>query len=394
MNVALRPALNIISICTGGYGLDLGVELAIPDARAIVYVEREAFAVAHLVSAMEDCLMAPAPVWSDVQTFDGRPWRGLVDGVIGGIPCQPHSVAGKRLGSDDERDLWAGARRIIAQARPWFVLIENVQGMLSSGGAERVWRDLRRLGFDVEGGLFTSAEVGAPHERKRVFILGVADSRRECDAGRRDAGNIPCSQGASEIDREKRQRHGNAIGDGREDVGNADRAGLEGRDGGSAREHAGERIAGTASGTMEHAACVGWGEGWPEPVVRSGRNTTAGDGGAMADTLSRGHDGIAQNALGRAFGRTASERSERGNLPIYPPGPNDIDAWQEIIRRAPQFEPAVRRMADGMAGRLDQLRMLGNGVNPLQAAYAIRTLGSRLARRSSSAAELVRMMDE
>lgn len=68
-----------------------------------------------------------------------------------------NSLAGKRRGEEDERDLWSTARRIIVQSRAWFVLIENVRGMLTSGGAERVWRDLHRLGFQVEGGLFTAA---------------------------------------------------------------------------------------------------------------------------------------------------------------------------------------------------------------------------------------------
>jgi DNA (cytosine-5)-methyltransferase 1 len=107
VNVALRPAdrLDYISLCTGAGGLDLGVELAIPSARAIVLVEREAPSVATLVAAMEAGCLAPAPVWSDVRSLDGRRWRGCVDGVVGGIPCQPHSVAGKRLGRDDPRDL-------------------------------------------------------------------------------------------------------------------------------------------------------------------------------------------------------------------------------------------------------------------------------------------------
>lgn len=175
MNVALRPEyLNILSICTGGAGLDLGIELAVPGARTVCMVEREAFAGAQLVSAMEAGLLAPAPIWSDATTFDGRQWRGAVDGLIGGIPCQPHSLAGKRLGEEDERDLWSTARRIIVQSGAWFVLIENVRGMLSSGGAERVRRDLHRLGFAVEGGLFTASEVGASHERERFFILAVA----------------------------------------------------------------------------------------------------------------------------------------------------------------------------------------------------------------------------
>lgn len=117
MNVALRSdSLNILSICTGGAGLDLGLELAVQGARTVCMVEREAFAVAQLVSAMEACLLASAPIWSDARTFNGRQWRGAVDGLIGGIPCQPHSLAGKRLAEEDERDLWSTARRIIVQS--------------------------------------------------------------------------------------------------------------------------------------------------------------------------------------------------------------------------------------------------------------------------------------
>jgi DNA (cytosine-5)-methyltransferase 1 len=280
VNVALRPQrLDFISLCTGGGGLDLAVELAIPDARAILMVEREAFAVAHLVSAMESGLMAPAPVWSDVRTLDGRPWRGLVDGVIGGIPCQPHSLAGKRLGRDDPRDLWSAARRIIVQSGAWWCLIENVRGMLSSGGAERVIRDLERLGFAAEPGLFTAAETGAAIRRERIFILAVSDNAR---------------------------REG-SIGEGQQD---------QARSGG------------------------------PAPRRQSVRPT----------------------------GR------------LGPPGPDQVS----LIPRDP----------DALAGRIlrhrhDALRMLGNGVVPLEGAYALRTLASRLAASGSAgAARLVRMMGD
>lgn len=285
----LRPEhpLNIISLCTGGGGLDLGVELAIPSFRSVVMVEREAFACAHLVEAMRQGLMAPAPIWTDARTFAGRPWRGLVDGLIGGIPCQPHSLAGKRLGEDDARDLWSCARRIIVQSGAWWVLIENVGGMLTSGGAERVWGDLQRLGFKVEGGVFRASEVGAPHERERLFILGVADAvRGGCD-GRQ-----------------------------------------EGQEWGSQQ-------------------------------------------------------------------RAADEWS--GGGPVFPPGPDDLSSWRAVLDRSPDLEPAFRRVADGLAsrldiGRVDRLRMLGNGVVPLQAAYALRTLATDLARRSAGATELVRLM--
>lgn len=385
MNVALYPAepLNFISLCTGGGGLDLGVELAIPNARPIVFVEREAFAVARLVSAMEDGLMASAPVWSDVRTFNGRPWRSVVDGVIGGIPCQPHSVAGKRLGADDERDLWADARRIIVQSGAWWTLIENVEGMLSTGGFERVCRDLRRLGFDVEAGLFTSAEVGAPHQRKRLFIMAVA--RCCCNQRRRETGDVPCAQGQTEIAKKERQRSRNATDHGGCDVGDAHHARLEGRGRCGMCERAGEWTVGQTGGAVANAARERRGEGRPKPIVRSGRDAASRDGGSMGDTIGGGYDGVSQDTIGRAIERIAAERSKRSDLPIYPPGPSDIDAWREIIERAARFEPAVCRVADGMAGRVDQLRMLGNGVNPLQAAYAVRTLATRHSRRSARA---------
>ncbi|MDX0354290.1 DNA cytosine methyltransferase [Sinorhizobium meliloti] len=316
VNVALRPEhLNIISLCTGGGGLDLGIELAIQGTRAVCMVEREAFAVSQLVSAMEAGLMAPAPIWSDARSFNGRAWRGAVDGVIGGIPCQPHSLAGKRLGEEDERDLWSTARRIIVQSGAWFVLIENVRGMLSSGGAERVWRDLCRLGFTPEGGLFTASECGLPHERERFFILAVADRNGE---------------------------------------------GLEGY--GVAGECARELPPGQGCGQLADPACL---DEWRHRKRRQDQAVEIG-----------GH-----------------------GLSLFPPERDDFESWRAIIDQSPHLEPAFRRVADGLASRLDiarvdRLRMLGNGVVPLQAAYAIRTLVTRLAARGSAgAARLVRMME-
>lgn len=295
MNVALCPQrLDILSLCTGGGGLDLGVELALPSARIVCMVEREAFSVAHLVSAMEQGLLAPAPVWSDARTFAGRPWRGCVDGLIGGIPCQPHSVAGLRLAEEDERDLWGPTRRIIVQARPWFVVIENVDGMLSSGGGERVWRDLGRLGFEVEIGLFTASEVGLPHERERVFILGVSE--------------------------------------------------------------------------------------------------------ALADACSPRFQGGELGRPSRALDREPAPRSAAEFRPaLFPPGPEDA-GWPEFISRAPHLEPGFRRVADGLAtvldfARLERVRQLGNGVVPLEAGYALRTLATRLAARSAGAARLRDLME-
>jgi DNA (cytosine-5)-methyltransferase 1 len=341
---------NIISLCTGGGGLDLGVELAIPSARSVCLVEREAFSCSQLVSAMQQGLMGQAPIWSDVTTFNGRQWRGVVDGVIGGIPCQPHSFAGKRQGSDDERDLWSDARRIIVQSGAWFALIENVSGMLSAKpgldpGALRVRRDLQRLGFDVEGGLFTAAEVGASHERERVFILAVANSGREQWGARRTG----CSGVLGGRPHDQSSGSGVELADAGGGLVPVERRGSQGRDG--------VRPAGEILADSNVTVVRG------EPPARQ--------------QLQLQRD----NALG-----------------LFPPGPSDISRWRHILERAPELEPSFRRVADGLASRLDtacvdRLRMLGNGVVPLQAAYAIRTLANRLAAGGSTGAvRLVRMM--
>lgn len=396
MNVALRPdhgSLDYISLCTGGGGLDLGVELAIPCARAVCMVEREAAAVATLVAAMEVGHLASAPVWSDARTLDGRAWRGLVDGVIGGIPCQPHSVAGKRLGRDDPRDLWGAARRILVQSGAWWVLIENVPGMLTSGGAERVWRDLGRLGFEREIGLFSAAEVGASHERQRLFILGVADRYHSDDDGALD------EWWSRRLE----------FTDGGRGMADADGAGSSlgpvlARDGG---EECPASV-GIRRDDLVDTARLGRREGRSGAELRGGRNAARGADGAMGDADGQGQP-QSRRRLAEGWGRScdAGDAIDRTALGLTPPGPGDRDGWSRIIAArpdlAPAVEPAVRRVADGVAGgldlplvvdrwRIDALRMLGNGVHPLVGAHAFRTLATRLAGRCAGAARLVRMM--
>ena len=166
-----------LSLCSGAGGLDLGLAIAIPGYRAVGHVERETFAAATLVARMEDASLDQAVVWDDVGTFDGRPWRGAVDIVTAGYPCQPFSVAGKRRGADDPRHLWPHVARIIGEIEPPFVFLENVAHHLRLGFPE-VASGLVGMGYKLAAGLFTAAEVGAPHKRERLFILAI----REGDA--------------------------------------------------------------------------------------------------------------------------------------------------------------------------------------------------------------------
>ena len=167
--------MNGLALCAGVGGLELGLRLAIGDAyRTVGYVERYAYAAAALVARMEDQALDHAVVWNDLTAFDGRPWRGSVDLVSGGYPCQPFSYAGSRKGADDERHLWPHVARILEQVRPPLAFFENVAGHVSLGLPD-VLGDLAALGFDAEWGLFRAADFGAGHRRERLFILAYRD---------------------------------------------------------------------------------------------------------------------------------------------------------------------------------------------------------------------------
>lgn len=163
-----------IAFAAGAGGLELGVSLAIPEYRTVCWIERDAYAAAALVARMEDAALDDAPVWSDVGTFDGKLWRGKVDIITAGYPCQPFSQAGKRLGEKDPRHLWPQVRRILGEVQAPVLFAENVLGHVSLG-LESVRKDLLAMGYEVEAGIFSAAEVGAPHIRKRLFILAYAD---------------------------------------------------------------------------------------------------------------------------------------------------------------------------------------------------------------------------
>lgn len=168
------PPINVLSLFSGGGGLELGLRAALPQARVVCHVERESYACAVLAARMEEGKLAPAPIWSCVETFDGRPWRGLVDAIAGGFPCQDISPAGKRAGITGARSsLWSEYARIIGEVRPAFVFVENV-AQLVRRGLEVVLGDLAALGFDAEWDVFRASDVGAPHKRARLFLLAYA----------------------------------------------------------------------------------------------------------------------------------------------------------------------------------------------------------------------------
>jgi site-specific DNA-cytosine methylase len=166
---------NVISFCPGILGIERGLKRAGVDPRVVAYVEIDAYIIANLVAGMESGMVDPAPIWTDAKTFDALPFRGKIHGIIGGYPCPGESTAGLREGHLYKGFLWPAIRKAVDAARPLWCFFENVDDHLT-GTYPIVLRSLQNMGYRVEAGIFSAEEVGAPHERKRLYILAVADS--------------------------------------------------------------------------------------------------------------------------------------------------------------------------------------------------------------------------
>ena len=165
--------MNELALFAGAGGGILGGHLL--GWRTVCAVEWEAYPASVLCARQNDGLLPSFPIWDDVQTFDGKPWRGIVDVVSGGFPCQDISAAGKGGGIEAERSgMWKEMARIIGEVRPRYAFVEN-SPMLTSRGLGTVLADLDSLGFDAEWGVLSAADVGANHKRERIWI--VAHSR-------------------------------------------------------------------------------------------------------------------------------------------------------------------------------------------------------------------------
>lgn len=166
--------MNELALFAGAGGGILGGHLL--GWRTVCAVERDAYAAQVLAARQNDGTLRPFPIWSDVCSFDGRPWRGIVDVVSGGFPCQDISAAGNGAGIDGKRSgLWGEMARIVREVQPCYVFVEN-SPMLTSRGLGRVLGDLASMGFDSEWGSISAADAGAPHLRERIWI--VANARR------------------------------------------------------------------------------------------------------------------------------------------------------------------------------------------------------------------------
>jgi len=167
--MANQSNLNELALFAGAGGGILGGHLL--GWRTVCAVEWEPYAASVLVARQNDGILPSFPIWDDVQTFDGKPWRGIVDVVSGGFPCQDISAAGKGDGLEGERSgMWKHMARVVSEVRPRFVFVEN-SPMLTTRGGVTVIADLTSLGYDTRWTVMGAADVGAKHQRDRMWIL-------------------------------------------------------------------------------------------------------------------------------------------------------------------------------------------------------------------------------
>ena len=165
--------MNELALFAGAGGGILGGKLL--GWRTVCAVERNAYAAQVLAQRQNDGILGPFPIWSDVCSFDGKPWRGIVDIVSGGFPCQDISAAGKGAGIDGEKSgLWKHMERIIDEVRPRFVFVEN-SPLLVSRGLVRILGDLANMGFDAKWGIMGAVDAGLHHNRKRLWLVAYTN---------------------------------------------------------------------------------------------------------------------------------------------------------------------------------------------------------------------------
>lgn len=178
----MSEQLNELALFSGIGGLSLGLHLADERIKTVCHVELDRYAAAVLMSRMRSGELPYAPIWDDVRTFDGAKWRGCVDIISGGFPCQDISIAGestrKQLGLKGERSgLWREFSRIIYEVRPRFAFVENVPRVCILG-LDKILSDFAQMGYNAEWCSISASDVGAWHKRERTFIFANAINNR------------------------------------------------------------------------------------------------------------------------------------------------------------------------------------------------------------------------
>lgn len=313
--------MNGLALCAGVGGLELGIERVFDGYRTVCYVEGEAFSAAVLTKQMEKGRLHQAPIWSNLRTFDGEPWRGKVDIVSAGFPCQPFSQAGNQEGTEDPRHLWPEVARVVSEIRPSIIILENVPGVIVHAGAS-VAGDLAEMGYHQGWGIVQASDAAAHHKRARWFCVAL---NPHADV------------------------HGFSISRfGEESIS------------GSLEEGSPIHQRGKPPGVCHEVSDTN-GDG------KSNEPVNAGEGRSIQQPISNTHGEGSQRLR-----YEPSEDHEGWRASFRPPREADNPSTRFIQSWTP--EPGLGRMADGVAHWVDRLRACGNGVVPQQAELAVRII--------------------
>lgn len=283
--------------------------------RCVCAVEIDSYCQKILLARQRDGILPRFPIWDNVTTFDGIPWRGSIDIIAGGFPCTDISVAGKHRGIDGggQSGLWMEMARVIREVRPRFVFVENSPNLVTRD-LGRVLGDLAEMGYDAEFGVLGADDVGAPHMRKRIWIVGSdATCQREWEVPARSR---------------------------TEGVGETNPDGMGGNVPNTDSERRGEE---------SECEC------------------------RFKDTSESGNDG------GAEYVADSKSQCERESADQTNTKSDKWQAWNESgICSWWKTEPGVGRVVDGMGHRLDRLKAIGNGQVPRVAEIAWEVLVNRL----------------
>ena len=324
--------MNELALFAGAGGGILGGHLL--GWRTRCAVEVAPYARRVLLARQRDGILPRFPIWDDVCTFDGKPWRGHIDVVSGGFPCTDISAAGTGEGIEGENSgLWKEMARVVGEVGPPYCFVEN-SPILTSRGLGVVLGDLAEMGYDAKWGVLGAHHCGAPHRRDRIWIVGYSHAnQRRLEAERQSQYEKQQSQSRRELDR---------LWNWKEVLAYANNL---------QRSERGQREVDAGFDRRRHDD--------------TGRST--GDDRSRSFQKAVENTGAEDSTNARSDGLEGLKQTRTTPRPTDGPGDGRDSGWWEV-------EPNVGRVAYGVASWIHRLRATGNGQVPRVAAEAFKIL--------------------
>ena len=366
--------MRYISLFSGIGGLDLAVRNVL-GAETEAYVEIDKFCQKVLKARIKDGYLDDAEIFDDIKEFK---WK-KTDMVVGGFPCQPFSNAGLRKGETDDRNMWPDTLRVIRMARPRYVFLENVPGLLSGDDEGRqpyvytVLRDLAEEGFDAEWEIVGADDAGASHRRKRWFCFAyrkladtgcvqrsksrrVSSLAKELQTGKTDSSSSCCTDELADSPSIRTQ------------VKSTNKREQPEQSKCNCRKLADSKY-------QRSTRCES--QGQPRQKLSQGSSNEMADSDNTGDCTHGYRDDSYRQEKDERWEELPLSESRgyyEDQFPNYPPGPSDSSGWEYLLSIMPEIEPAFCRISDDgkMANRMDRLKALGNAVAWQAGAIALR----------------------